>query len=272
MSRTRITNALRALLEELGLQAVGAAEGLGLETDAAADDGSAWARIKWIQELLASSPVTYDLDEKPTDLTITIPDNTVYGTVVFTDDDGTVVLTLPTGATNIGGAFALYKDITADQGTATKVNVVLSETVTETDIANGWHLYLCNAEGVWKNMADILASAARVADLEAAAAVEITAVPYPLAVQVADKVHAVNVEIVDGGSTNTIELTLPAGAVNIAKELLILVSLTADAGTACKININYDATQSFDDAANGAYYFRCIAAGTWVPVVYPSQT
>ena len=88
------------------------------------------------------------IEEKPDPLAVQVPDRTVNVLIEFTDDAGSIVLTLPEGEENIGHLCLVNVEITADQGTATKVNVV-SDLMTETDVGNGLHLYLCIAAGSW---------------------------------------------------------------------------------------------------------------------------
>lgn len=85
-----------------------------------------------------------------------------------------------------------------------------------------------------------------------------------------DRSTGISVGIEDAGSSNTITVVLPDGASNIKGVLLIAVNLTADAGTACKLNISgglitsSGLVTSIEDVANGVYTLYCMRTGYWV--------
>ena len=86
---------------------------------------------------------------------------------------------------------------------------------------------------------------------------------------VPDRSTGIAVGIKDADSANTITVQLPDGASNIRGVLLIAVNLTADSGTACKLNISgglitsSGLATSIEDVANGVYTLYCMRAGYW---------
>ena len=94
-----------------------------------------------------------EITEKPNPLAVTVPDNTPYVTVSITADDGTIELTLPTGASNVGRLLALNVDISGS--TTLDVHTGVAE---ETSIPNGSYLYYCIGEGTWHGLHEIYAA------------------------------------------------------------------------------------------------------------------
>lgn len=94
-----------------------------------------------------------EITEKPNPLAVTVPDNTPYVTVSITADDGTIELTLPTGASNVGRLLALSVDISGS--TTLDVHTGVAE---ETSIPNGSYLYYCVGEGTWAGLHAIYAA------------------------------------------------------------------------------------------------------------------
>ena len=94
-----------------------------------------------------------EITEKPNPLAVTVPDNTPYVTVSITADDGTIELTLPTGASNVGRLLALSVDISGS--TTLDVHTGVAE---ETSIPNGTYLYYCVGEGTWAGLHEIYAA------------------------------------------------------------------------------------------------------------------
>jgi len=94
-----------------------------------------------------------EITEKPNPLAVTVPDNTPYVNVSITADDGTIELTLPTGASNVGRLLALNVDISGS--TTLDVHTGFAE---ETSIPNGSYLYYCVGEGAWAGLHAIYAA------------------------------------------------------------------------------------------------------------------
>ena len=94
-----------------------------------------------------------EITEKPNPLAVTVPDNTPYVNVSITADDGTIELTLPTGASNVGRLLALSVDISG----STTLDVHTGMAV-ETSIPNGSYLYYCIWEGIWVGLHAIYAA------------------------------------------------------------------------------------------------------------------
>lgn len=131
---------------------------------------------------------------------------------------------------------------------------------------------LAAAVGTYEGEDDIATDlAAVVTKTTRTAILEIDAVPTPLTVAVPTKCAGVNIDIVDGGDTNTIELTLDDDAINVGDTIPVIVSLTADSGTACVIDIVHGTASTISSAANGTYLFYCAAEGEWICVVQPAQ-
>jgi len=96
---------------------------------------------------------TLEITEKPNPLAVTVPDNTPYVNVSITADDGTIELTLPTGASNVGRLLALSVDISG----STTLDVHTGMAV-ETSIPNGSYLYYCVEEGTWGGLHEMYAA------------------------------------------------------------------------------------------------------------------
>jgi len=109
-------------------------------------------------------------------------------------------------------------------------------------------------EGLVKDVAD---AAADIIDLQAAAALEITEKPNPLAVTVPDNTPCVNITITADG--DTIELTLPTGASNIGRLIVVTVDITGT--TTLDIHTGYVEETG---VANGLYLYYCMVEGVWV--------
>ena len=108
-------------------------------------------------------------------------------------------------------------------------------------------------EGVVKDVAD---AAADIIDLQAAAALEITEKPNPLAVTVPDNTPYVNITIT--ADDDTIELTLPTGASNIGRLIAVTVDITGT--TTLDIHTGYAEETG---VANGLYLYYCLREGIW---------
>jgi hypothetical protein len=103
------------------------------------------------QDVTALYPYgVYTIDSKPAPLAVTVPDNSSFVDMEFAADNDTVVLTLPTGESNLGRLLAVLVAITPDSGTATAADIVLGTIFgTESSVANGTYIYLCLATGEW---------------------------------------------------------------------------------------------------------------------------
>lgn len=90
-------------------------------------------------------------------------------------------------------------------------------------------------------------------------------------VTLSDQITGIIVSLEDAGSSNTLTLVLPTGEESIGKDLCLVVDLTADAATACTLNLtgsfytSSGITDNVEDVKNGVYNMKCIAAGVWVP-------
>lgn len=109
-------------------------------------------------------------------------------------------------------------------------------------------------EGLVKDVAD---AAADIIDLQAAAALEITEKPNPLAVTVPDNTPYVKIKIT--ADDDTIELTLPTGASNIGRLIAVEVDIT---GTTT-LDIHTGIAEE-TGVANGSYLYYCVVEGVWV--------
>jgi len=85
----------------------------------------------------------------------------------------------------------------------------------------------------------------------------------------------ISLVIEDGGEENEITIQLPTGLANIRQTLMVAVSLTANAGSACKAKLaGLDPViysgGVFSDLANGIYFLFCPAAidgiAFWEPI------
>ena len=110
-------------------------------------------------------------------------------------------------------------------------------------------------EGLVKDVAD---AAADIIDLQAAAALEITEKPNPLAITVPDNTPYVNITIT--ADDDTIELTLPTGASNIGR----LIAVTVDITGTTTLDIHTGAAEEKETGvANGGYLYYCVGEGAW---------
>ena len=108
-------------------------------------------------------------------------------------------------------------------------------------------------EGVVKDVAD---AAADIIDLQAAAALEITEKPNPLAITVPDNTPYVKIKIT--ADDDTIELTLPTGASNIGR----LIAVTVDITGTTTLDIHTGVAEE-TSIPNGIYLYYCTGEGTW---------
>lgn len=108
-------------------------------------------------------------------------------------------------------------------------------------------------EGLVKDVAD---AAADIIDLQAAAALEITEKPNPLAITVPDNTPYVNITIT--ADDDTIELTLPTGASNIGR----LIAVTVDITGTTTLDVHTGVAEE-TSIPNGTYLYYCVGEGTW---------
>ena len=97
-------------------------------------------------------------------------------------------------------------------------------------------------------------------------------------VTLSDNSAGILVRIEDGDAANAITVTLPTSVNNVSRTLVVAVSLTADAGTACTLNLaGYFLTAAglstnVTNVANGVYVLHGIDSGLWVPVACTAVT
>jgi hypothetical protein len=106
--------------------------------------------------LVAVASVTYAKTDFPGNAK-TVPDEVRGVTVSAAEANAVLVLTLPTGASNLGDVLTLTVSLTGN--TPGSLNVVYGGG-TLTAVANGQHTFHCTAPGVWKpmrNAAEIVA-------------------------------------------------------------------------------------------------------------------
>jgi hypothetical protein len=199
------------------------------------------------------------------EITVTVPDQVVKVTVTLTSNDNTLILALPTGPTNVSNPLVLDVAITADGGTKTKIDVVLSDSLTVSDAANGKYILFCAEEGVWiyvEQSSQIDGLLTDVAALE-------TKTTY-LATK-AITAHAASVTIPDltayvtliytSSNAATQVVTLPTGAVNVGHTIYVKVAIT---GTDDVDLVIGGGQGNIETLQNCVMAFDCIAAGHWM--------
>ena len=93
-----------------------------------------------------------------------------------------------------------------------------------------------------------------------------------------DNSAGILVQIEDGDEANAVTVTLPTSVNNVSRTLVVVVSLTADAGTACTLNLagNFltaaGPSTNVTNVANGVYVLHCLDSGLWVPVACTAVT
>ncbi len=98
------------------------------------------------------------------------------------------------------------------------------------------------------------------------------------AITLSDNSAGILVQIEDGDAANAITVTLPTSVNNVSRTLVVVVNLTADAGTACTLNLagNFltaaGPSTNVTNVANGVYVLHCLDSNTWVPVACTAIT
>lgn len=216
--------------------------------------------------LVPITSVTYDA---VTDFTVgaaTVANEVRGVTVDITDGDTALTLTLPTGAGNLGDVLTLTVDL--DGTTPGTLDVVCSDTLTLSSVANGQYTFHCTDTATWTPLAyeKSLVDTAGVA-MNMAAPKDAAWVLANGTYTIPDKQAGLYIHS-DSTDANNCVVTLPTGAECVGDGCLVIVNCDG-AGTPDTVDIVVNPSQTMTDVENGNYAFTCLATGYWGRVIAP---
>ena len=211
-----------------------------------------------VDNLTPVAGVTYDDDTDFTDGAATVADNVAYVYVHITDSAAENVLTLPTGAENLGKDLILYVNNTYDGGS---LDVVMAPGVTAEDVENGKYHFNCIDTATWTEVGDCKAIQ-ELLFTGMPAAKDAAWVAANATFTIPDKQAGLIIVSTNDTATHNTGLILPTGAECVGD--LCTISVACGGTHADTVDIYLGTINgTLEDVDNGTYLFACMAEGQW---------